>query len=113
MRPISQTEVNAIMRLHRKGLVPKQIAHRVGRSSGAVSRVIRGACKGKSLKVSPIDRIDIHAWWKATRSLPTMAEMARRYKVTNQYIRDICYQMDRAEGLDLRRSAAEAIRSAN
>lgn len=97
MRPLTLAEVNAINRLVRKGLCNKQIAAQVGRSVNVVGRVKRGAMKGKRLKVSGMDRIDIHAWWKAKKALGTTAQVARKYGVTNQYIRDICYELDRCE----------------
>ena len=49
-------------------------ASRCGRSVNAVYRVLRGATVGKSLKISGMDRIDIHAWHTAVKSLPTASE---------------------------------------
>lgn len=97
MRPVTIAEVRAIQRLIRQGKTNKVIAHQSGRSAGLVARVRRGIVTGKSLKIHAFDRVDIHHWWKQLRALPTMAQMARKYKVTHQYIRNICYEMDKEE----------------
>lgn len=97
MKPLSTAEVNAINRLVRKGLCSKQIAAQVGRSTTAINRVRRGVIAGKNPKVSRMDRIDIYAWYQARKALGTMADMARKYKVTDQYIRDICREIENEE----------------
>lgn len=97
MKPLSKAEVNAILRRAKKGECAKRIAFAVGRSPNAVWRVLRGATVGKNLKVSGMDRIDIHAWWKLHKSVPTMAQMSRKHKVSHQYLRQICKEMDERE----------------
>ncbi len=106
MKPMTVTEVANIRFLLKQGWCVKRIAGRVGRSTNAVHRVRRGLVLGKRPKISGMDKVDIHAWWKAVRSLPTMAQIARKFKVSQQYIRDICYEMDRQENIDLKRNAA-------
>lgn len=105
MRPLSVTEVKAIQRRRSKGEAIPHIAAAVGRSTNVVRRVLRGLVAGKSLKIRPMDRIDIHHWWRLRKSIPTMAQIARKYGVTHQYIRAICYDMDAKEAEQLPRVA--------